>query len=310
MSGRAVAREPRERSGAPGALPRDRVGGAGGVEPAGVRMLVRIGQAIGKPRGWERIVRALAPPARFAGSEPRRMQVSDGYTFPVDAGTLIGWTIRFFGTYEPEVRGQIRRWLREGDVAIDVGANVGWHTLLMGAIVGPRGRVFAFEPNPTTRARLERAIAENGFRHVSAEPFALSDRRGPAGFDAPPAGQLWDGTGRLTGAAAAPSRVECTTLDAFIAERRPGRVALVKIDVEGWEPAVLAGADAVVAADRPLILFEYDAAYIGRCGSTGGALVEWLRARGYELFNLPPRRAPMAADRLGRTSGNFMAVPW
>ena len=268
--------------------------------------LVRIGQAIGKPPGWERVVRALAPPARFAGGEPRTVEVADGYTFPVDAGTLIGWAIRFFGTYEPEVRDQIRRRLGTGDVAIDVGANVGWHALLMAAIVGPRGRVFAFEPNPTTRARLERAVAENGFTQISVEPFAVSNRCGAAGFDAPAAGQFWDGTGRLTGDGS--SQVECVTLDAFVAERTLGRVALVKIDVEGWEPAVLAGAERVIA-DRPLVLFEYDAAYIARCGGSGAALAAWLRSRGFELFRLSPRRPPAAVDGLGDTGGNFMAVP-
>jgi FkbM family methyltransferase len=275
--------------------------------------LVRIGRVIGKPPGWERFVRALAPPSRFVGGALRPTPISEGYVFPVDRGTLIGWNVHFFGNYEPEVREQIKRWLTPGLTAVDVGANVGWHALLMASIVGPRGRVFAFEPNDTTRARLVAAIDGNRLPQIIVDSRALSDRVGIAGFQAPQAGHVWDGTGRLTSAPAAGAQsgpsVECVTLDAFVAERGIEKLAFIKIDVEGWELSVLRGARRTLETLRPAIVFEYDPAYVARCGGSGAALTACLADAGYDLFQLDPRRAPLAVPRLAEAGGNFLALP-
>ncbi len=115
----------------------------------------------------------------------------------------------------------------------------------MATIVGPAGHVYAFEPNESTRERLRGAIDANGLRQVTIDSRALSDRIGITGFEAPQAGDVWDGTGRMTGAPAdggSGMSVECMTLDAFVAERGIDRLDLIKIDVEGWEQTVLRGA--------------------------------------------------------------------
>jgi FkbM family methyltransferase len=272
------------------------------------RALVRIGRVIGKPPGWERVVRAFAPPARFAGEGPRSAPIPDGYTFPVDPGTLIGWNVRFFGTYEPEVRAEIKRWLRPGDTSVDVGANVGWHALLMATVVGPAGRVFAFEPNDTTRARLDAAIQANHLGQVVVDPRAVAERSGASAFEAPPAGQFWDGTGRLTPGAAGGRVVECVTLDAFVADHGIDRLAFMKIDVEGWELSVLRGAARTLNVLGPAIVFEYDPAYVARCGGSGDDLTACLGDAGYGLFALHPRRPPAAVSRLAERGGNFLAL--
>src|SRR5262249_14672098 len=272
--------------------------------------LLRIGRVIGKPPGWERLVRSLAPPRRFAGAPLRQKRMEDGYLFPVDAGTLVGWNVHFFGSYEPEVRDQMRRRLTPGDVAVDVGANVGWHTLLMATLVGPSGRVYAFEPNASTRERLVRAVEANQLVNVVIDPRAVSDRPGAAAFEAPPAGHVWDGTGRLgNGAAPGTPRVDRVTLDAFVAEAGIGRLSLVKIDVEGWELPVLRGARGVLDALRPAILFEYDPAYIQRSGGAREDLTACLTDARYELFLLRPRRIPLRVEALGDRGGNFLALP-
>lgn len=269
--------------------------------------LAGIGRVIGKPAGWERIVRTLAPPQRFTGSPLQPTQAPCGYTFPVDRGTLIGWSVHFFGSYEPEVQAQITRWLGPGEVAIDVGANVGWHTLLMAARVGPGGHVYAFEPNATTRERLGRAVEENRLPQVRIDSRAVTDRAGTMGFEAPDAGHVWDGTGHLQ-PSASPS-VVCTTIDAFVAEQGLRDVALMKIDVEGWELSVLRGAARTLETFAPAVLFEYDPAYLVRTGATEGELQGCFSRAGYQLFALAGRRGPTAVSRLGAQAGNFLAVP-
>ncbi len=273
-------------------------------------MLVAIGRVIGKPPGWERLVHALAPPQRYSGGPVRPTRTADGYTFLIDSGTLIGWSVRFFGSYEPEIGEQLHRWLSAGDTAIDIGANVGWHALRMAAIVGPGGRVFAFEPNDSTRRRLLDGVAANRFTQVTVDPRAVASRSGTSGFTAPAAGHVWDGTGRLVeGDGAAATQVECVTLDLFTAECSLDRVALIKVDVEGWEQAVLSGAAGVLRSRRPVILFEYDPAYVSRCGGSAAGLTGLLTSAGYVLFRLRPRRAPEPLAQLTDRGGNFLAVP-
>ena len=309
--------------------------------PAVEDLLVSIGRVIGKPPGWERVVRAVAPPGRFHGGDLRPLTMPEGYVFPVDRGTLIGWSVHFFGTYEPEVQAEIRRWLRPGDVAVDVGANVGWHTLLMGARVGPAGRVYTFEPNDSTRARLVGAVEANRFAHVIVDPRAVADRCRVAGFEAPAAGHVWDGTGHLLGQAEragsacghaeattgssepkhqrqlalgeGPQRqckeVECLTLDAFVAERGIDRLSLLKIDVEGWELPVLRGARQVLKSLRPAIVFEVDPGYVSRGGGTAADLMAGFADADYLVFSLHPRRAAARVMEPGGRAGNFLALP-
>jgi FkbM family methyltransferase len=313
--------------------------------------LVRIGQLIGKPPGWERVVRALAPPMCFANSGVRGSPQPDGYVFPVDRGTLLGWSVHFFGTYEPEVQTEIRRYVTPGAIAIDVGANVGWHTLLMAARAGSTGRVYAFEPNDSTRQRLVSAVEANDLAQVTVDGRAVADLVGARGFQAPLAGHVWDGTGRLIAAQAQDgrdergkqegqerqegrerqegqegqeglegqegregqerqtTRIECTTLDAFVAERHIERLALVKIDVEGWELSVLRGARHVLSALRPVVVFEYDPAYVSRSGGAAEDLTRCWSNADYELFALDPRHPPARLARLGDRGGNFLALP-
>jgi FkbM family methyltransferase len=271
--------------------------------------LTRISRLIGKPPGWERVVRALAPPQRFAAAPLGIAMQPEGLVFPVDRGTLIGWSVHFFGTYEPEVRAALSR-LQPGEVAVDIGANVGWHTLLMAARVGPRGHVYAFEPNPSTRGRLRAAVEANALAQVSVDPRAVADSPQPRAFEAPDAGHVWDGTGRLTGdAGPAGVEVPCTTLDEFTAERRLATLTLVKIDVEGWELAVLRGARRVLTTLRPRIIFEFDPAYVSRCGGSAAELMRLWQAASYAVYALTPGQRPVAAPSLGERCGNFLAMP-
>jgi FkbM family methyltransferase len=232
----------------------------------------------------------------------------DGYRFPVDRGTLLGWTVHLFGAYEPEVRAEIRRILQPGDVAIDVGANVGWHALLMAQRVGPSGRVFAFEPNPTTRDRLLAAIQANHFGQVVVDARAAADHAGRMGFTAPVAGAVWDGTGRLLTERDGRT-IDCVRLDDVAAERQIERVALIKIDVEGWELSVLRGAQRILREQRPVVLFEFDPAYVSRCGGTAGDLNTLFADAGYELLALSPRQPAAPIDLLADRAGNFLAQP-
>src|SRR5215472_5962531 len=113
-----------------------------------VEILAWIGNQIGKPPGWERVVRMFASPEKCR-SMAEVCLVRDGIVFQVQPSVAVGWNVAFFGTYEPELREIFRSVLPMGGVALDIGANIGWHTLLMARLVGNNGRVMAAEANPS-----------------------------------------------------------------------------------------------------------------------------------------------------------------
>jgi len=182
------------------------------------------------------------------------------------------------GLAEPEAMGFLLHYLRPGDLFLDVGANAGSYTLLAAS----RGsRVRAAEPNPLPRHYLERSLALNG---LTAEVLAqaISDRAGSLRMDL-----AQDAKGHV--AEAGPDLVTATTLDALAAGEAP---ALVKIDVEGHEAAVIAGGGRALATAGAAIVESWGDA----------ALHRTLAALGLEPFTydplsrrLRPRRGTCAA---------------
>jgi FkbM family methyltransferase len=143
--------------------------------------------------------------------------------------------------------------LSEDMVFVDVGAHIGYYTLLAARRVGARGRVYAFEPAPDNFRVLARNIGQNGLTNVVAEPLAVARRRSRASFT------LSDNDSAshsLAGALQGGRRVEVETisLDEYFSGSR-GRIDVVKLDAEGVELAILEGMQEVLARNPDLILF-------------------------------------------------------
>jgi FkbM family methyltransferase len=184
--------------------------------------------------------------------------VVDGVALRLDVGE---WTTSgyYFANvpYEPATARYVIAHLGPGDVFVDAGANSGYFTLIAAGLVGPRGRVAAFEPNPAVRRRLELNVARNGFHdRVQVEASALGDRHADRvtlfvpehdGFATLVPEQTHAASHVTTG-----SVVEVTTVtfDDWLAGSALSEIALIKIDVEGAEMSVLAGMRASLAAGR------------------------------------------------------------
>ena len=158
------------------------------------------------------------------------------------------------GRVEEPVQTALRRVLRSGDVFFDVGASVGFFTLLGARLVGPRGTVVAFEPHPATVQELRQNVDANALDNVLVLPQAVSSRRGDAVLelrhgarsslaDAPVA------TGRV-------AHVATTSIDDFVAIHPVLVPAVVKIDVEGHEVDVLRGMRGTLSQHNPFIICE------------------------------------------------------
>jgi FkbM family methyltransferase len=277
----------------------------------GIQLLAWLGNRLGKPRGFERIVRYFASPEKCKDL-PELCLVRDGMVFLARPAVQVDWHVLFFGTYEPEVRKVFRTVLPLGGVALDVGANVGWHTLLMASLVGASGRVLAIEPNPTLRRRLHDHLCLNDLKQVEVISDIAADTEEMMDFYAPSLNDGNSGDGHVVKDArrdAAIIRLEARRLDTIIAAAKCERLDLIKVDVEGFEWRVLQGGENTIAKFRPHIVFEYNAEYASRGGGTPEVVANFFQTHGYRLFTIGRNWGePIQRDRWPH-SADIWAVP-
>jgi FkbM family methyltransferase len=204
--------------------------------------------------------------------------------------------------------------VRRGDVVFDVGANVGLFAILFSDLVGPAGRVHAFEPVAATFARLADSVARHArFDNVRINQCACTNEAGTSRIHVP-AGD--GGQASLkehrTGSWSHPGVVRCesvdaTTLDRYIRQHGLDRVDLIKCDVEGAELRVLEGADACLTGHHPMLSLEVSTDWTSDFGYDPPALLRFLRARGYDWFALVSADAVRALDP--GDGGSSLAFP-
>ena len=190
------------------------------------------------------------------------------------------------GTYEELETEFFLTWLRPGMGVLDLGANFGYFTLLASKVVGPTGRVFAFEPEPGNHALLAQNLALNNFSHARALQSAVSDKKGTV--------RLFVDDANLGNPSIAqgnvPSKsksgfvdVPAISVDEFFASQNepPPRIDLIKMDVQGAEALVIRGATALLARDEPLLLIEFWPLGLRNVGTDPLGFLKELEALGY-----------------------------
>lgn len=195
-------------------------------------------------------------------------------------------------------RDQLEGVLRPGDTVVDVGANMGFMTALFCELIGPGGRVFAFEPSKPVFEKLERVIALNGLSNVEAVNRGCGDASATGTLH-----QISRSSGH--GSLVVPSseseagpteEIELVRLDAFVAARGI-RVDFVKIDTEGYEATVLRGAQEMLARDKPTLYIELAQEY----EASSREAVRMLTELGYRFTTEPDLERAHNGD-------NFLAV--
>ncbi|MCF8002798.1 MAG: FkbM family methyltransferase [Chromatiaceae bacterium] len=208
----------------------------------------------------------------------------------LDSRNWIDWNVLFRGAFEPELDVMIEKALPFGGVGVDVGANIGVHTLTMARVVGSEGRVLAFEPNPLIFSCLEANIKLNGMEQiVSAYSSALGDEFAVMQLRIPTQDSREGNQMGLASLVALNSphhlvSVEVQTLDDLVAKAGISQVDFVKIDVQGFECQVLRGMRAILQKYHPAIVFEYELwAWTEGKGSLAQA-VGTLKDAGYDIW--------------------------
>lgn len=177
--------------------------------------------------------------------------VGAGLRINADGG-IAGYVV---GTTELEVQQRLAQLVKPGDVVYDIGASIGFMTVICARLAGPGGRVVAFEPSPGAAERLRHNVALNGFENVTIVEAAVADAVGTgrmAENDAYVWGRLELGDTPANGQA----QVAVTTIDEGIASGELPAPDVVKIDIEGAEGAALRGMAATLREHRPVLLVE------------------------------------------------------
>lgn len=178
----------------------------------------------------------------------------------IPRGPLAGWTFAsgggqpgyLLGASEPDLQAALQQRIGPGDVFYDIGANVGFFTLLGARLATSAGHVYAFEPMDTNVRALHRNLTLNNVRHVTVVRAAVCDAVGSV--------QMSFGSNQATGHLARPEEgdlidVSAVTVDDFV---RNGALppSIVKIDVEGAENLVFGGMRETLRQHRPVVLCE------------------------------------------------------
>ena len=198
----------------------------------------------------------------------------------------------WLGTYETDLQTAVRSWVKPGILAYDVGANIGYNTLLLARAVGEGAAVVAFEALPANVMRLRQNLALNpeGSR-VQVVPAAVMDRGGEVQFLVGPSddmGKAAGSAGRLAGYVQEVT-VPAISLDDFVYVQGNPPPQAVKMDIEGGEVLALPGMRRVLKQAHPVILLELH--------GPESAKVAWdeLGAAGYRLRRMAPGYPPISA---------------
>ncbi len=200
--------------------------------------------------------------------------------------------------YEPEVSYFFTNVLQPGDTVVDVGAHIGYFSLLAGRCVGPEGKVFAFEPEPSNYRRLRDHLVQNGLREVQSFNVALGASPGEAEMffnsDNDGGHAFWDVArhelchrSREDGKR---MRVEVVVLDHLLAGLPAGEgPRLIKIDAEGMEYEILKGALRTILGHAvPFIICEVNRFALEQMGASEIQLRQFMRLVGYKVSLLKP----------------------
>ena len=268
----------------------------------------RVDRAVLDLRGWVRTKPVLGPLCRYVirrlrawrsasavipsngvGESWMKLLALPDYKIFIDPDDgLIGRGIANDLTYETHIAGLLRRLLRPGQGFLDVGANIGFHTLLAARRVGPRGRVIAVEMMPRNCDLLRASLRVNDFRNVTLHQVAAAEKAQTLRFTY----GVGAGNGMLVndyvqelvgyGGYSAVTAVQAAAIDDLVSAGQP--IHLVKMDIEGAELRALQGMKRLLESQRPRLIFEFFPHMLRHIGGIEpAALLQAVRAHGYDI---------------------------
>jgi FkbM family methyltransferase len=214
----------------------------------------------------------------FPKNSPRVLS-REGRELTLNIGEWMEWSV-YFEIDDPTERA-IQDLLKPGDVALDIGSNIGSMILAMSRKVKSEGRVFGFEPSQNRYQKcIERLRFEN-MANAHVANVALGAKPGLVSMASPDPSNL--GRTRVTYDLQTVPSVQCVTLDQWVLDAALAKVDFIKMDVEGFECEVLQGAHATLNRFKPILFIEVDDVNLREQGSSAHQLVQTIRDLRYRI---------------------------
>ncbi|MBN2106678.1 MAG: FkbM family methyltransferase [Deltaproteobacteria bacterium] len=207
----------------------------------------------------------------------------DGHLFWLNPGKYLDREIIERGVFEKSSTELVKKIVKKGDVILDVGANIGYYSVILSKLAGPQGKVYAFEPTLHYRRELQENLRENHITNCEILNYGLSDKRQELLIN------IGDSSATIHWVAdTAPVKTELIkleTLDAFCELKKISRIDFIKIDIDGHEPHFLQGAWRSLERYNPLILLEVNHENYLQANVTAWDFYTLLKEKGYYIYS-------------------------
>jgi len=186
--------------------------------------------------------------------------INNNFKIFVDTINFIDASIFYLGDYEPWLKKHFKNLIKPGDTVLDVGANIGFHSIYFSTLVGAVGRVIAVEPIKQNFKALQHNVLLNKLDNIILVEKALANESKIINVhinnDA-----INPGAHSLLNEGIANTKVNCITGNDLLKKLGISELDFIKIDVEGFELEVIKGLSDTIKTCRPIIIFEYDKAF-------------------------------------------------
>jgi FkbM family methyltransferase len=267
---------------------------------------------IAAARAIYRIIRAGR---MLVGRTDRDIVVRGGINYDLDLSQGIDFAIYLGNIYERQTRAALRRLVSPSSLVLDIGANIGAHTLHLAQLVGPAGRVIAFEPTDFAFRKLRRNLELNpqlASRVTACHCFLTDTDAAPVPSEIYSSWPLQQQEGlhaKHLGREMKTESAQARSLDGVLAELADRKVQLVKLDVDGFECDVLRGATGLLRDVRPIFVMELSPYVLQEHGTSLDQLLSCFVPNGYVFYDertLKP--LPSAARELQKMIGDGAGI--
>lgn len=251
----------------------------------------------------------------LAGLSDRCVTTRNGVTYDLELSQGIDLAIFLGNMFERGTQNALRKWVKPSSLVLDIGANIGAHSLPLAQLVGPSGRVLSFEPTDYAYKKLLRNLELNPDLAARVTPFncflaAKDEAKVPTSiYSSWPLTPSEDLHAKHLGQAMPTEKASARSIDGVLAEMGNPAVQLVKLDVDGFETEVLRGAAALLRDSRPVFLMELSPYVLDERGSSLEELLACFAPHGYRFYHERTERLlPTAPEDLRQLVGDGASI--
>ncbi len=206
----------------------------------------------------------------------------------------------YFGTFEFENTFLFFDLIKKGDIIVDIGANIGFYSLLAASKLQDGGKVYSFEPSKFIINELKSNIEINNYKNIEVFDFALSDSSGKKDFYRCEDDAYNSLLAKPMQKVVSIDSVDVITLDDFIMMNNISKIDVIKIDAEGLDYEILKGAQQTIMNFKPIIFCEYNSYYLN--DKSKAEFIDYLERSGYELRFIKKNRFSFSIENFNQNT--------